>query len=60
MLLTAALAKLGKLEEAKAAAARVLNLQPGFRYSWQFAGANCTPALATALSDALRETGLPE
>jgi len=60
MLLAAALAKLGRLEEAKTAAARVLTLQSGFRYSRQFSGVDCAPALAAALSDALRETGLPE
>ena len=60
MLLAAALAKLGRLEEAKAAAVRVLELQPAFRYSRQFAGVNCAPALAAALSEALRPTGLPE
>jgi TolB-like protein len=60
MLLTASLAKAGRLEEAKAAAARVLELQPAFRYSRQFAGVNCAPPLAAALGDALRATGLPE
>jgi TolB-like protein len=60
MLLAAPLAKLGRLEEAKAAAARVLELQPAFRYSRQFFGVNCLPALAAALSEALRATGLPE
>ena len=60
MLLAAPLAKLGRLEEAKAAAARVLELQPAFRYSRQFSGVACAPALATSLSEALRVTGLPE
>jgi TolB-like protein len=60
MLLAAPLAKLGRLEEAKAAAASVLELQPAFRYSRQFAGVDCAPALAAALSEALRATGLPE
>jgi TolB-like protein len=60
MLLAAALAKLGRPEEAKTAAARVLTLQSGFRSSRQLSGVDCTPALAAALSDALRETGLPE
>jgi len=60
MLLAAALVKLGRLEEAKAAAARVLELQPAFRYSRQFAGVDCAPALAASLSEALRATGLPE
>jgi TolB-like protein len=58
--LAAALAKLGRLEEAKAAAARVLDLHPTFRYSRQFAGVNCAPALAATLGDALRTAGLPE
>lgn len=58
--LAAALAKLGRLDEAKAAAARVIELQPAFRYSRQFAGVNCAPALAEALGSALRAAGLPE
>jgi TolB-like protein len=58
--LAAALAKLGRLEEARAAAARVLELHPTFRSSRQFAGVNCAPALAESLGDALRAAGLPE
>ncbi|ANN58993.1 transcriptional regulator [Mesorhizobium sp. SEMIA 3007] len=58
--LAAALAKLGRLEEARAAAARVLELQPTFRYGRQFAGVNCAPALAECLGNALRAAGLPE
>jgi TolB-like protein len=58
--LAAALAKLGRLDEAKAAAARVLELQPAFRYSRQFVGVNCAQALAEALGNALRSAGLPE
>jgi TolB-like protein len=60
MLLAAALAKLGRLDEAKAAGARVLALQPAFRSSQQFSGANCTPALAASLGEALRLIPLPE
>jgi TolB-like protein/Tfp pilus assembly protein PilF len=60
MLLAAALAKLGRLQEAKAAAARVLELQPAFRYSRQFAGVDCAPALAAALSESLHIAGLPK
>jgi TolB-like protein len=60
MLLAASLAKLGRLEEANAAAASVLKLQPIFRYGRQFAGVDCNPALAEALSQALATTGLPE
>jgi TolB-like protein/tetratricopeptide (TPR) repeat protein len=59
MLLAAPLAKLGRLEEAKAAAACVLELQPAFRYGRQFAGVDCAPALATSLGEALRIIGLP-
>jgi TolB-like protein len=60
MLLAAPLVKLERLEEARAAAARVLELQPAFRTSRQFAGVDCAPALAAALGEALRVTGLPE
>jgi TolB-like protein len=60
MLLVAALVKLGRIEEAKAAGARVLELQPGFRYSRQFSGVNCAPALAAALGEALHAAGLPQ
>jgi tetratricopeptide (TPR) repeat protein len=58
--LAAALAKLGRLEEAKTAAAKVLELHPAFRYSRQFAGVNCAPALAASMGQALRAAGLPE
>jgi TolB-like protein len=58
--LAAALAKLGRLEDAKAAAAKVLELHPTFRYSRQFAGVDCAPALAAALGEALQTVGLPE
>jgi len=60
MLLAAALVKLGRLEESRAAASRVLELQTGFRYSRQFSGVACAPALAAALGDALHAAGLPE
>jgi adenylate cyclase len=60
VVLAAPLAKLGRLEEAKAAAARVLELQPPFRYSRFLAGVDCTPALAAPLGEALRAAGLPE
>ena len=60
MLLAAALAKLGRRKEAKAAAARVSELQPAVRYSRHFAGVDCAPALTAALSEALRGTGMPE
>jgi tetratricopeptide (TPR) repeat protein len=60
MVLAAPLVKLGRLEEAKTAAARVLNLQPTFRCSHQFAGVGCELALAASLSEVLRVAGLPE
>lgn len=60
MLLAAPLAKLDRIEEAKAAAAEVLKLQSAFRYSRQFAGVDCAPSLAASLSEALRAIGLPE
>jgi TolB-like protein len=60
MLLAASLAKLGRLEDAKAAAGRVLELQPAFHFQQQFTGVDCAPALAANLGDALRATGLPE
>ena len=58
--LAAALAKLGRLEEARVVAARVLELQPSFRYGRQFAGVNCAPELASTLGSALHDAGLPE
>jgi adenylate cyclase len=60
VLLAAPLAKLGRLDDAKAASARVLELQPAFRYGRQFSGVDCAPALAASLSEALSATGLPE
>ncbi len=58
--LAAALAKLGRLPEARTAAARVLQLHPTFRYSRQFSGVNCAPALAASMAEALSVAGLPE
>ena len=58
--LTASLAKLGRLAEARAAAAKVLELQPNFRFSRQFAGVGCEPALAASMGEALGTAGLPE
>ena len=60
MALSACLAKLGQIEEAKSAATRVLELQPVFRYSRQFVGANFDPRLAASMGEALRMSGLPE
>lgn len=58
--LTASLAALGRLEEARATAACVLELQPTFRINSQFAGVACAPELAVKLGKALRAAGLPE
>ena len=60
MVLAAALAKLDQLDEAKAAAARVLEFQPTFHINRQLNGVGCTPALSVSLSEALRAAGLPE
>jgi len=54
-----ALVKLGRLDEAKAAAARVLALQPGFSIGAWCAALDPAPAIAVPLSAALQEAGLP-
>ena len=60
MTLAAPLAKVELIQEAKTVAAKVLELQPGFRYGRHFAGLAVPPDLAGALGDALRMAGLPE
>jgi len=60
MLQAAALAELGKIDDARKAAATVMRLQPNFRYGLQFAGVDCEPALAAALGAALIAAGLQE
>lgn len=60
VLLAAMLAKTGRLEEARAAAGRVLEFHPAFRYSRQFSGVDCAPELSAALGETLRAVGLPE
>ena len=60
MLHAAALAKLGKIEDARKAAATVMSLQPNFRYGRQFAGVDCEPTLAAALGTGLAAAGLHE
>ncbi|MBN9491599.1 MAG: winged helix-turn-helix domain-containing protein [Alphaproteobacteria bacterium] len=60
VILIGPLVALGRLAEAKAAAARVMELQPTFRFSRQFAGVDCAPALAEKLGAALRKIALPE
>ena len=58
-LLAAALAKLGRTEDAKAAAVRVLALQPSFSSSGICGAIGIAPALVEALTEAWREAGLP-
>lgn len=60
VILIGPLVGLHRFDEAKAAAARVIELQPNFRFSQQFAGVDCAPALATRLGAALQMAGLPE
>jgi len=60
MLLAASLVKLDRLEEAKSAAARVLVLQPSYRFAKHFKSVDCAPALAASLSAALNVAGLPQ
>ena len=60
MTLAAPLAKLGRVEEAKAAGSRLLELQPVFRIRPFLDGVGCVPALADSLSEQLRAAGLPE
>jgi adenylate cyclase len=59
-ILAAALAKLGQVDEAKAAAARVLALQPGFSIAEFCAVNDPAPEIAVPMTEALRAAGLPE
>jgi TolB-like protein len=59
-LLTAALVRLGKTEDAKLAAQVLLQLQPQFTVSGVVSGNITTPDRMQRLADALREAGLPE
>ncbi|PWT88597.1 MAG: hypothetical protein C5B56_08495 [Proteobacteria bacterium] len=49
----------GKFAEAKAATARVMELQPNFSISRQLAGVDCEKKIGTALTKALSVLGLP-
>ena len=60
MLLAASLVRLGQLDEAKRAAARVLALQPSYKFGRHFFSVGCAPALAASLSEALSTAGLSE
>jgi adenylate cyclase len=59
-LLAAALAKLGRVDEAKAAAARGLELQPNYSSQGQCDAIGCVAELSTPLIEAMRAAGLPE
>ena len=58
-LLAATHAKLGRLDAARASAARVLELQPGFTISGYCASFDIHPSLAEPLSEAFLLAGLP-
>jgi adenylate cyclase len=58
-ILAATHAKLGRLDAAKAAAQRVLELQPGFTISGTCAAFDIHPSVAKPLSEALGLAGLP-
>jgi Flp pilus assembly protein TadD len=58
-ILAAALAKLGRTAEAKAAAKQVLALQPSFSSSGYCNAIGIMPALPAALMEAWHEAGLP-
>ena len=60
MMLAAALSQLGRIDEAKAAAERVLQLQPNFSSGGQCIAVGAASALATPLVNAMRAAGLPE
>ena len=60
VLLAATQAKLGRLDAAKSAAKRVLELQPGFTISQICATFDINPSLAEPLREALSAAGLPE
>jgi len=57
--LAATRAKLGQLEEAKSAAARVIELEPGFTVSGLCSYFDIHPSVAEPLSKALAAAGLP-
>jgi len=56
----AALARQGRIDEAKSVARRLLELQPGFTINGMLAGYAQQTELMARLGDALRELGLPE
>jgi hypothetical protein len=59
-LLAATHAKLGRLDAAKSAAERVIELQPNFSISGLCDAFDIHASIAAPLSEALRVAGLPE
>jgi len=59
-MLAATHARLGRMEAARASAARVLELQPGFTISGTCAAFDIHPSVAGPLTAALIQAGLPE
>jgi adenylate cyclase len=59
VLLAATQVRVGRLDAARSAAVRVLELQPGFTISGLCASFDIHPSLATPLTEALKEAGLP-
>jgi adenylate cyclase len=60
LMLAATHVRLGRLDAARSAAARVLELQPGFTISGFCASFDIDPSLGGPLTETLRATGLPE
>jgi adenylate cyclase len=59
VLLAATQARLGRVDAARDAAKRVLELQPGYTISGMCAAVNIHPSLAKPLSEALLMADLP-
>ncbi|WP_244494074.1 tetratricopeptide repeat protein [Mesorhizobium sp. Root172] len=57
--LAAPLARLGRIEEAKASAARLLSLDPRFTIGRWSAAVGLAPGIIDDVSDAMRTAGLP-
>jgi adenylate cyclase len=60
VILAAALVNLGRIDEAKMEAVRVLALQPGFSIAEFCAANDPAPEIAVPVTEALRAAGLPE
>ena len=58
--LAAPLARLGRIEEAKASAARMLSLDPHFTIGSWSAAVGLAPEIIDEVTDAMRRAGLPE